>query len=203
MASQMKNKYFSDKASDPLKRIIDHGYLIDPEALKILESLNEKEVIEVLDSFLERFPNRTFIEADQIKRILEKPPTKKAAETKDFKPKLSGKITQIYDGSGLIQRCPKCNRWIIDNFCVVHSDVTGIWDLRIKAKFDDGKRRCTLIFKRDITEKCVKITLEEAKKLGEAATLEKIKKSIIGKNVEIDGAELNGGNFLVKNIREI
>lgn len=67
--------------------------------------------------------------------------------------------------------------------------------MRIKARFDDGKK--DTIFKRDITGKIAGITLKEA------ATLEKIKKSIIGKNVEIDGAELNGGNFLVKDIREV
>jgi len=117
--------------------------------------------------------------------------------------KLNGKITQIYDGSGLIQRCPKCNRWIIDDFCMVHSDVEGVWDLRVKARFDDGKERCTLIFKKDMTEKSAKITLEEARKLGEAATLERIKDILIWKYIEIEGVKLNGGNFLVKNIREV
>ena len=101
---------------------------------------------------------------------------KKPVKTRKVGSKLSGKITQIYDGSGLIQRCPKCNRWIIDNFCIVHSDVAGVWDLRIKARFDDGRERCTLIFKKDMTEKSANITLEEARKLGKAATLERIRK---------------------------
>ena len=130
----------------------------------------------------------------------------KATATSEFGSKLSklnGKITQIYDGSGLIQRCPRCNRWIIDNFCMVHSDVKGVWDLRIKARFDDGKERCTLIFKKDMTEKSANITLEEARKLGEAATLERIREALFGKNFEIEGVKLNGGNFLVKDIREV
>ena len=128
---------------------------------------------------------------------------KKPVKTRKVGSKLNGKITQIYDGSGLIQRCPKCNRWIIDDFCMVHSDVDGVWDLRIKARFDDGKERCTLIFKKDITEKSANITLEEAKKLGEAATLERIKEALVGKRFEIEGVKLNGGNFLVKDIREV
>ncbi|HJH25592.1 MAG TPA: hypothetical protein C5S37_02205 [Methanophagales archaeon] len=128
---------------------------------------------------------------------------KKPVKTRKVGSKLSGKITQIYDGSGLIQRCPKCNRWIIDNFCIVHSDVDGVWDLRIKARFDDGKERCTLISKKGITEKSVNITLEEAKKLGEAATLERIREALFGKNIEMEGVKLNGGNFLVKEIREV
>ncbi len=126
----------------------------------------------------------------------------KPAKTNDLR--ISGRITQIYDGSGLIQRCPKCGRWIIDDFCIVHSDVRGLWDLRIKARFEDGKGRSTLIFKRDMTEKNVNIILREAKKLGEAATLERIKNALLGKEVEVEGVKLNGGNFLlVKNIRKV
>jgi replication factor A1 len=162
-----------------------------------------------LSSLPEKFPEAIVIEVEHVESILEKTAVKKAAETKEFgskhskHSKLIGKITQIYDGSGLIQRCPKCNRWIIDNFCIVHSDVEGIWDLRIKARFDDGKERCTLIFKRDVTEKSANITLEEAKKLGEAAMLERIRETLFGKNFEIEGVKLNGGNFLVKDIREV
>jgi len=115
---------------------------------------------------------------------------------------LYGKITRIQDGSGLIQRCPKCDRWIIDNFCVVHSDVEGIYDLRIKAEFEDENGRHNLIFKREETEKAVKITLEEAKKMGAEQTLNKIKESVIGKTFEIEGTELKGGNFLVKSVRK-
>jgi len=75
--------------------------------------------------------------------------------------------------------------------------------LRIKARFDDGKEQCTLIFKRDVTERIVNITLEEAKKLGEVATLERIREALFGKNFEIEGVKLKGGNFLVKDIREV
>jgi len=126
----------------------------------------------------------------------------KPAKTNDLR--ISGRITQIYDGSGLIQRCPKCGRWIIDDFCIVHSDVRGLWDLRIKARFEDGKGRSTLIFKKDMTEKNVNIILREAKKLGEAATLERIKNALLGKEVEVEGVKSNGGNFLLgKNIRKV
>ncbi len=186
-----------------LKKVLGYGYQIHPEALKILESLDDEKALEVLGSFSARFPEAIVIEIKHVEGILEKSPFKKAAETGEFRLKLSGKVTQIYDGSGLIQRCPKCNRWIIDNFCMVHSDVEGIWDLRIKARFDDGKERYTLIFKKDMTEKSADITLEEAKKLGEAATLERMRETLIGKHFEIGGVKLKGGNFLVNDIREV
>ena len=184
-----------------LKKVLGYGYQIEPAALNMLESLGEEKVIDVLDSFSDKFPDTIVIEGKQIEAILEKTASKEAAETNKFA--LCGKITQIYDGSGLIQRCPKCNRWIIDDFCMVHSDVEGIWDLRIKARFDAGKGRRTLIFKKDITEKSVGITLEEAKKLGEAATLARIKEALVNRNFKVAGIELSGGNFLVKDISEV
>ena len=192
-----------------LKKILERGYQIHPEALKVLEARGEENALEVLESFSEKYSEAIVIEVKQVEELLEKTPDKKTLGTKESGSKLSklsklnGRITQVYDGSGLIQRCPKCNRWIIDNFCMVHSDVEGIWDLRIKARFDDGKERCTLIFKKEMTEKSAKITLEEAKKLGEAATLERIKNTLVGKNIEIGGVKLNGGNFLVKDISEV
>ncbi len=192
---------YSFSSEGILKKVLGYGYQIEPAALNILESLGDEKVIDVLDTFTDKFPDTIVIEGKQIEAILEKTPSQKAAETNKFA--LSGKITQIYDGSGLIQRCPKCNRWIIDDFCIVHSDVKGIWDLRIKARFDNGKVRCTLIFKKDATEKSVGITLEEAKKLGEAVTLERIREALVGRNIEVAGVKLSGGNFLVKDIRKV
>jgi len=186
-----------------LKTVLGRGYQIHPEALKILETQSEEKVREVLDSFAERFPDAIVIEAKQVEELLE-PPVEKAPETREFRITLIGEVTQIYDGSGLIQRCPKCDRWIIDNFCMVHSDVDGVWDLRIKARFDDGQEQYTLIFKKEVTEKIARITLVEAKKLGEAATLERIGHALLGKRFEIGGDRLkDGNNFLVKTIREI
>jgi len=75
--------------------------------------------------------------------------------------------------------------------------------LRIKARFDAGNGRRTLIFKKDITEKSVGITLEEAKKLGEAVTLERIREAFVNRNFKVAGIELSGGNFLVKDIRKV
>ena len=192
---------YSFSSEGILKKVLGYGYQIEPAALNILESLGDEKVIDVLDTFTDKFPDTIVIEGKQIEAILEKTASKEAAETNKFA--LRGKITQIYDGSGLIQRCPKCNRWIIDDFCMVHSDVEGIWDLRIKARFDAGKVRCTLIFKKDATEKSVGITLDEAKKLGEAATLARIKEALVNRNFKVAGIELSGGYFLVKDISEV
>ncbi|MEA2032513.1 MAG: hypothetical protein U9N41_02890 [Euryarchaeota archaeon] len=186
-----------------LKKALGYGHQIHPDALKLLVAQDDEKALEVLDSFSEKFPEAIVIDAEHVKEILGETAVKKPVKTRKGGSKLNGKITQIYDGSGLIQRCPKCNRWIIDDFCIVHSDVEGVWDLRIKARFDNGKERCTLIFKKDVTEKSANITLKEARKLGEAATLERIKEALVGKRFEIEGVKLNGGYFLVKDIREV
>lgn len=135
------------------------------------------------------------------KENVEKEPKEEKAQLIDGE-KLEGKIVEIQDGSGLIQRCPKCDRWIIDNFCIVHSDVEGIWDLRIKAKFAYDQRSCNLVFKRKSAEMATRISLEEARKIGPSATLEKIKEALNGKNFEVIGKRLTK-NFIVKGIREI
>jgi hypothetical protein len=187
-----------------LKKVYGLGYQIHPEALKLLEAQGDEKALEVLASFAERFPDAIVIEAEQVEELLEPPPVEKTPETREFKTTLVGEITQIYDGSGLIQRCPKCDRWIIDNFCMVHSDAEGVWDLRIKARFDNRKERYTLIFKKEVTEEIARITLAEAKQLREAATLERIGHALLGKRFEIGGDKLKGGNnFLVKAIREV
>jgi ssDNA-binding replication factor A large subunit len=187
-----------------VKRVLGYGYQIHPDALKMLEAQGEEKALEVLDSFTKKYPTAIVIEAEQVEELLQKTPVKTVTELEEDRLTLTGRITQIYDGSGLIQRCPTCNRWIIDNFCMVHSDVEGIWDLRIKARFDDGKERCMLIFKKEVAEKIAGITLEEAKEQGEAATLERIRQALLGKRFAIGGDRLKGGNnFLVKAIRAV
>jgi hypothetical protein len=188
-----------------LQQILGRGYQIHPDALKLLEARGEEQAIALLESFTATYPAAIVIEARQVEALLEKREVQKAPEPPgEFTATLTGRITQIYDGSGLIQRCPTCNRWIIDNFCMVHSDVEGVWDLRIKARFEGANERCTLIFKRDMTEDVAQLTLEEAKKLGDAVTLERIRQTLLGKRFEFGGDRLKGGNnFLVKAIRAV
>ena len=188
-----------------LQQILGRGYQIHPDALKLLEARGEEQALALLESFTATYPAAIVIEARQVEALLENTKVQEAHVNPDeFTARLTGRIAQIYDGSGLIQRCPTCNRWIIDNFCMVHSDVAGIWDLRIKARFEGVNERCTLIFRRDMTENVAQLTLEEAKKLGDAGTLERIRNALLGKRFELGGDRLKGSNnFLVKAIREV
>jgi len=128
----------------------------------------------------------------------------KEIEGKSKSKKLHGKITKIFEGSGLIQRCPECSRRIKDSFCPVHGDVIGMYDFRIKAKLEDSEKRSyNLIFKKEEAEKAAKITLEEAKKIGFGAALNKIKEHLLGNFFETEVVDLKSGNFLVKEVKPL
>ncbi len=125
----------------------------------------------------------------------------KDKESKDRKV-MMGKIVRVSRGSGLIQRCPECNRYVLDNLCVVHGEVEGRNDLRVKAKLNDGKITYNLLLNCEITENLMGFTLEEAKELGEEAVLLKINEALEGKSFEVKGDRLET-NFLVTGIRRL
>ena len=60
-----------------LKKILERGYQIHPEALKVLEARGEEKALVVLDSFSEKFPEAIVIEVKQVEELLEKTPDKK------------------------------------------------------------------------------------------------------------------------------
>jgi hypothetical protein len=49
-----------------LKIFMGYGYQIEPAALNMLESLGDEKVIDVLDSFTDKFPDTIVIEGKQI-----------------------------------------------------------------------------------------------------------------------------------------
>jgi len=55
-----------------LKKVLGYGYQIQPEALKILESMGEEKATEVLGTFPDKFPEAIVIEVNMLKRFLKK-----------------------------------------------------------------------------------------------------------------------------------
>ncbi|MFD1567994.1 Single-stranded DNA binding protein [Halolamina litorea] len=80
-----------------------------------------------------------------------------------FDVELSGNVIEVRDGSGLIQRCPECNRAIQNGECRSHGQVDGVDDLRTKAILDDGTGTCTVILGRDLTEAIYGGDLDDAR----------------------------------------
>jgi replication factor A1 len=81
----------------------------------------------------------------------------------------SGAIVDIQSGSGLIKRCPECNRALVKGACGEHGKVDGIYDLRVKAVMDDGEKVQDILLNREVTEALVGITLDQAKDMATEA----------------------------------
>src|SRR5512137_650881 len=75
---------------------------------------------------------------------------------------VEGIITEVRDGSGLIMRCPECKRALQKSMCKIHGRVEGYPDLRIKAILDDGSGAVRAVIGRELTEKLLETTLDEA-----------------------------------------
>ena len=118
-------------------------------------NIGENTRIEVLDA--DALPPVDFLAGDRqytIDELAERSGTPDAAVT--------GIVVDIKTGSGLIHRCPQCNRVLQKGVCMVHGRVEGRPDLRIKAIVDDGTGALTTIFPRGLTEGIIGKDLEEA-----------------------------------------
>ncbi len=107
----------------------------------------------------------------------------------------TGAMVDIQSGSGLIKRCPECNRALTKGACMEHGKVDGIYDLRIKAVMDDGTTTQDAIIKRDISEDITDMTLESAiamaaDALDQGVVLEQMKKALVGKYYTISGSRI-------------
>nr|WP_321497452.1 replication factor A [uncultured Methanolobus sp.] len=107
-----------------------------------------------------------------------------------------GAMVDIQSGSGLIKRCPECNRALTKGACMEHGKVDGVYDLRIKAVMDDGGSIQDAILKRDLVEEITGITLESAiamaaDALDQGVVLEKMKDSLVGRYYSVKGSRVD------------
>jgi replication factor A1 len=82
---------------------------------------------------------------------------------------VEGTVLEVIIGSGLVYRCPNCNRVLKNGVCGIHGEIQGTLDLRIKAIVDDGTGSLSAIFNRDSTEQILDKTLDDCKKIAEEA----------------------------------
>lgn len=105
---------------------------------------------------------------------------------------VEGDILSIRPESGIIQRCPHCNRVIQKNICRAHGKVEGKYDMRIKATLDDGTGALTIVLNREETEKLYGQSLEKCKEIAMSALsteviAEDIKRKFTGKRLAVRG----------------
>lgn len=82
-----------------------------------------------------------------------------------FDVSVKGNIVSVRPGSGLISRCPECNRVIMKNACRSHGEVDGIADMRIKLILDDGTGSLLVMLNRELSEIVYGKTLQECELL--------------------------------------
>ncbi|MGM0771505.1 MAG: Single-stranded DNA binding protein [Halobacteriota archaeon] len=82
-----------------------------------------------------------------------------------FDVSVKGNIVSVRPGSGLISRCPDCNRVIMKNACRSHGVVDGIPDMRIKLILDDGTGSLLVMLNRELSEIVYGKTLQECELL--------------------------------------
>ncbi|WP_256301189.1 Single-stranded DNA binding protein [Haloarchaeobius salinus] len=105
---------------------------------------------------------------------------------------LVGDVLAVRDGSGLIERCPECNRIVQNGQCRSHGDVEGEDDLRVKAILDDGTATVTVVLDRELTEQVYDGTLDDAKEqardaMDKEVVAEDIRENIVGFEYRVRG----------------
>lgn len=118
---------------------------------------------------------------------------------------VTGTVMDIRAGSGIIKRCPECNRSILSNECITHGTVTPVHDLRLKVIIDDGTGAMSAIVNREVTEKLTGITLDEAEEEsavnGESSVTRMLADRILLRNVTFRGNVMSdeyGPSMIVK-----
>ncbi|MGA1821110.1 MAG: hypothetical protein ACMUIG_01125 [Thermoplasmatota archaeon] len=104
---------------------------------------------------------------------------------------VAGTIIEIRDGSGLIFRCPSCNRALMNGSCSIHGNQEGIPDLRAKVVLDDGTGALFAVLNTEITEEilCMNVgeCVEKFQDMGEERIVELLGQMLLGKDYILRG----------------
>jgi replication factor A1 len=77
---------------------------------------------------------------------------------------VEGLVVGLLPPSGLVYRCPTCQRSLKNGLCRIHGQVEGQPDLRARIVLDDGTGALTVNAGRPDTERLGGLTLEEARR---------------------------------------
>lgn len=119
---------------------------------------------------------------------------------------VQGNIIDIRPGSGFIMRCPECNRVLQDGKCNIHEKVTGESDLRLKLIIDDGTGAVGCILNKELSEKILNLTINEAKKISREKIDEELNRRLFTKKICLKGNALSdnfGTNIIASDVEFI
>jgi replication factor A1 len=101
---------------------------------------------------------------------------------------VEGTVIEIRKGSGLVQRCPECNRVLQDGACAVHGAVEGKADMRMKLVLDDGTGSVSAILGKDLTEKLLGKTMIDSS--NDEGLIEEMNTTLFGHRISLQGNAL-------------
>ena len=121
---------------------------------------------------------------------------------------ITGTAIDLRTGSGLIKRCPECNRSVLSDECVAHGKIVPVPDIRMKLVIDDGTGAINAIVNRDDTERLTGISVftavSEAKKHGDPEVVTKmIEEKILIKDISVTGNVMTDEYGPMMIVREI
>ena len=122
--------------------------------------------------------------------------------------RVEGFFVSVRNGSGLIFRCPECNRVLQKGTCMIHGKVVGVPDLRIKGIVDDGYGALYLIANREATEDILGMGIEECQevareRMDHSVIQEILAEKLVGKYVYVSGdvyTDDYGTNMIVRDM---
>ncbi len=119
---------------------------------------------------------------------------------------MTGAVVDVQSGSGLVKRCPECNRILVKGACVDHGKQEGEYDLRVKAVIDDGRVAQDIILNQEMTHKVTGIDVKVAKKMAmdavdPAVVLDEIRRILLGKYFTVKGPVMGSRYLLVKDMQ--
>jgi replication factor A1 len=144
--------------------------------------LREGEAIRVVGGLVRSFRGRPELTLDERSHV-ERPPTSELPSLGDWEAKppmpistleaarggesvtVEGRVLAVVPPSGVIFRCPSCQRTLREGLCRTHGAVTGLADLRLRLSLDDGTGAATVNLDRPQTERFSGVTLEAAQAL--------------------------------------
>lgn len=125
---------------------------------------------------------------------------------------VTGIVSGISAGSGLIKRCPECKRKLSKGSCAEHGRVEGVFDLRLKAVLQDSvpsnpPQSHDLVINAGLVEKLTGISLQKAidlasEALDTAVVADYLAEKVLFNYYKVTGAQLSG-NFLVEDIVQV
>ena len=174
------------------RRQIHQGVLADPTGAVGFTActdfgLSSGEAVRVLGAYLRTFRGRPQLVLDE-RSHLERLPTSElpalavppggtverlgqlATGTGAERVTIEGRALAVQPPSGIVLRCPSCQRLLREGLCRVHGAVTGVPDLRLRLVLADGTGGATVILDRPQTERITGTTLEECRALLQART---------------------------------